>query len=87
MALKAWAFIWCNWLWIDEITIAHYMVGLGSASTEQSESGILVGYYSSRLLFALLYRNKTFERRYGEGVGSVTLKVFQTYATHICNEV
>lgn len=43
--------------------------------------------YSSTLMHANLYGDHDLENMYGYGVMSVSMKEFQTYVVHICNDV
>lgn len=54
---------------------------------EQFWKGMVTVNYSGTLIYANLYGDKDGERKYGEGVISVSEIDFSTYAVHICDEL
>lgn len=48
---------------------------------------MVIGYYNGTLVYNNLYRDKDVERKYEEGMMSVSVNEFQTYAVRISNAV
>lgn len=65
----------------------EHEAGMRCFSMVQFGKNMLIRYYSGTLLYANLYDAKDFNRRYGEGLISVSLKEFHTYAIHVHSDV
>lgn len=68
-------------------TTEHDMAGMRCFARDQFGKPVMVEYYSGTLMYTSLYRYKDVERRYSEGVMSVSMKGSQICALHISDDV
>lgn len=72
---------------VMKYTTGHVMVEIGCFDREQFGKRVMIGYYSGTLMNTNLCTDNHIERRYGEGVMSVSVKYFQTHVMHISDDV
>lgn len=48
---------------------------------------MVIEYYNDTMIYTHLYRDKDFKIRYRQGERSVTMREFQTYEVHVCDDL
>lgn len=70
-----------------QCTIEHKMAGMSCLAREQCRQLVKIRYCSGTTIYANLYWNRDVERRYGEGVTSLSVRDFQTNVVHSSDDV
>lgn len=69
--------------WVMKATIKHKCTRMGYLCRVQFGKRMVTGCYSGTLRYNNLYGYKDLDRRYGEGLMSMSAREIQTYAVHI----
>lgn len=68
-------------------TIENDMAGMGCFSRKRFGKRMVIGCYSNTLMYTNLFEVKNVDRRYGEGVMSVSTNELRTCANHISDDL
>lgn len=68
------AVLWCDGRWVIKSTIDHERSWMQCFSRVQFGKRMVVGYFRGTLMYADLYGNRDLDRKYGEGMMSVSVK-------------